>query len=230
MATETKPQGGEMMNRLNITALVLFIFVSGTAVAGEWTIGASLGRAQGDTGTGDINRDLEDSGLDATAESSDDSRNAWRLLLGYDYTSNWGTEVAYVDLGDVDTTFSGTTADIDTFLASSDDIHPNTARGWQLSGVYHRELGFMPQLQATGRVGLFAWSSDYTLKGGDSSQTVEESGTDLTYGLGLDLDLASVSAIPRGYSASFAWDRYEIDDEAIDLFSLGVSYHFNGWN
>lgn len=219
-----------MMSRLNIIALALLFSVSGTGVAGEWTIGANLGRAQGDTGTGEINRDLEDSGLDASAESSDDSRNAWRIFLGYDYTPNWGAEVAYVDLGDVDTTFSGTTTDIDTFLSASDDIHPNTADGWQLSGVYHRELDFLPQLQATARVGLFAWSSDYTLKGGGSSRTVEKSGTDLTYGLGLNLDLASVSAIPPGYHASFAWDRYEIDNETVDLLSLGISYRFKGWN
>jgi OOP family OmpA-OmpF porin len=214
------------MNRLIAMVVISLFFVAGTAGAGEWSVGASLGWAQGDTGTGDLNKELASSGLDASATSSDDTRSAWRLYFGYDYTPNWGVEAAYVDLGDVETTFSGTTTDIDAFLGASDDVHPNTAQGWQLSGVYRRALGLLPQLQATARLGVLAWTSEYTLKGGTTSRTVDESGTDLSFGLGLELGLDRLAWMPPGFFAHLDWDRYDIDEEPIDLLSLGLSYRF----
>jgi len=214
-----------MMKRVSATAVLCGVLCSGNALAGEWNIGASLGSARGDTGTGDLNRELAARGLNATASSSDDSRTAWRLYFGYDYTPNWGVEAGYVDLGEVTTTFTGTATDIDAFLAASGDVHPNTAQGWQLSAVYRQVLG-SPRLHAVARLGAFAWSSQYTLQGVGSSRDVDERGTNLSVGLGLQMGLDEIAWMPPGFAGHLDWDRYSIDGEPIDLLSLGLSYRF----
>jgi hypothetical protein len=128
------------MKRLALLTAGLLLPLGG-AWAGDWTVGGSLGRAQGDTAASELNNQLSAQGLNATASSSEDSRTAWQLYVGYDYTRAWGVEAGYVDLGKVKTSFSGTTTDIDTFLASASDIHPQTAQGWQLSGHFRYPLG-----------------------------------------------------------------------------------------
>lgn len=214
------------MNRFIAVVLAACTLVGNEAMAGEWSLGGGLGWATGDTGSGDLNSELASSGLDAQARSSDDTRGSWQVYLGYDITPNWGVEVAYVDLGEVETTFTGNAADIDAFLASSSDVHPNTAQGWQLSGVYRHSLNYLPQLRAAARLGAFAWRSEYSLKGGATSREVEEDGIDLSFGLGLELGLDRIRWMPPGFAAHLDWDRYDIDSEAIDAFSLGLSYHF----
>ena len=214
-----------MKRLVTITALASLL-LGNEAMAGMWSVGGSLGWATGDTGSGELNRDLAASGLDAKVSSSDDTRGTWQVYLGYDYTENWGVEVAYVDLGEVETTFSGTAADVDAFLASSAEVHPNTAQGWQLSGVYRHPLKYLPQFRAVARVGVFVWASEYTLKGNTVSRNVDEDGIDPSFGLGLELGLDRIDWMPQGFVTHIDWDRYEVDGEAVDALSLGLSYRF----
>lgn len=214
------------MKRSLMMLIAASVLIGHQAVAGVWSVGAGYGWASGDTGTGDINSDLRAGGLDAQASSSDDTRGMWQAFMGYDFTPRWGVEAAYVDLGDVETTFSGTAVDIDTFLAASSDIHPNTAQGWQVSGVFRYELGLLPQFRGVARLGAFAWESDYELKGNGSSRDVDEDGIDLTLGLGLELGLDRISWMPSGFVTHLKWDRYNVDNEAIDALSVGLSYRF----
>lgn len=196
----------------------------GVAQAGDWVLGVNYGVAKGDTGAGDLNADLQARGLDAEASSSDDSRTAWRYTLGYEYTPRLGVEFAYVDLGKVETTFSGTAVDIDSFLSSVDDLHPQTAKGWLLGGKYRH--GIYDWLHLHGRLGVFSWRSKYTVSGANTSRDVTESGLDFTLGAGVELGLDRMAWMPPGVSVGVDWERYTIDNEPINLWSLGVSYRF----
>ena len=58
------------------------------------------------------------------------------------------------------------------------------------------------------------------------SRKVKENGTDLSFGLGLEFDLSRFEALPPDMALGLDWQRFKIDDEEIDLFSLGFSYRF----
>ncbi|MEJ2462648.1 MAG: porin family protein [Candidatus Thiodiazotropha sp.] len=208
-------------------ALCLFSLLSGGAQAGELSLGASLGTARGDSGAGDLSDRLRQSGLDAVASSSDDNRFAWQLRLGYAFTPRWGVEAGYTNLGIVETTFTGTAPDIDSFLSASGDIHPNTADGLLISGVYRYPMGSLPQLNAVARAGAFFWQSEYDLDGVTRSRRIKENGADLSLGLGLEFDLEHFDSLPPGITLGLDWQRFKIDAEEIDLFSLGFSYRFS---
>jgi hypothetical protein len=190
----------------------------GASWAGDWTVGGSLGRAQGDTAASELNYQLAAQGLSATASSSEDSRTAWQLYVGYSYTPSWGMEVGYVDLGKVKTRFSGTTTDIDTFLSTASEIHPQTAQGWQLSGHFRYPLG--ERFAAKARLGAFAWQSDYTLATSTVSRRVTRNGLSGFGGVGVEYTLLHDTVAHLGYG------RYDIDGEPIAVVSVGMSYRF----
>lgn len=189
------------------------------ALAGSWVIGGSIGSAKGDAGAGALNSQLAAQGLNATASSSDDDRMAKKLYLGYRYTANWGLEFGYVDLGQISTTFSGTVVDIDTFLTSVSDIHPQTAQGWQLSGSYRFALGTHSSLVV--QAGVLDWSSKYELEAATTSRTVSSSGVSGLYGMGVERSLGDKTKL------SFDYTRYTIDGEPISILGVGFSYRLN---
>jgi hypothetical protein len=215
------------MRQLGYTLSLVTLLTPASGQAVDLSFGANLGIAQGETGSGEINHQLSESGLDAHASSSDDHRTAWQIRLGYAFTPNWGLELSYVDLGDVETTFSGSAADIDSFLSASSDIHPNTADGLLISGVYRHPFGSLTSLNGVVRAGAFIWSSEYRLNGITASRRVNENGTDLSFGLGLELSLDKLNEAASDFTLQLGWDRYRIDKEQIDLLSLGLSHRFS---
>ena len=188
------------------------------ALAGEWVVSGTLGKATGDTNASQLDNQLEAQGLTATASSNDDNRNTWQLSLGYDFAPNWGVEFGYVDLGQVETTFSGTTGDINSFLNSVSTIHPQSAQGWRVGGVYRQSIAEKSWLLLRG--GMLNWHSDYTLSTASVSRNVSASGNSATYGIGVEVEVMTNTR------AGVNYDRYDIDGESISDYSAGVSYRF----
>ncbi len=200
----------------SVMLMAALLLPLGSAVAGEWVVGGSVGMAQGDTDAGALNSQLAAQGLDATASSTDDSRTAWHLYLGFNYTPKWGVEFGYADLGEASTTLNGTTTDINTFLTSASEIHPQTAQGWQMSGIYRHPL--RESLAATARLGLFVWESDYTLSITTVSRDVSSHGVSGVFGVGMEYEVYRDTYLHADY------DLYDIDGENISLLSAGISY------
>ena len=157
------------------------------SLAGESYMQLQLGRAAGDTEASQLDSQLAAEGLNATASSSDDNRSAWQLGVGYQFTPKLAVEFSRVELGEVTTRFSGTAVDINDFLTNIGDIHPQTADGWQLSGIYRHPLAEKSWLLA--RAGLFDWESNYTLSSGTVSRGVSASGNSATYGVGIEVEV-----------------------------------------
>lgn len=205
-----------MRKRVLLTAALLLPL--GQTMAGEWVVSGDLGKAVGDTSASRLDHQLAAQGLTATASSSDDNRSAWQLSLGYDFAPNWGVEFGYVDLGKVETAFSGTTADINGFLTSVSEIHPQTAQGWRIGGVYRHPIAEKSWLLLRGA--MLHWRSDYTLSTATASRKVNASGADQTAGAGVEVE---VMANTR---AGVNYNHYNIDGESIVVYSAGISYRF----
>jgi len=216
-----KEQGYKKMKNIQIVSLATLLFINGSTVAGQWMVGGSLGVALGSADSGELNNELVVRSINATISGVDNSRIMTQVFAGYEYTSRWGVELGYVDLGDVSASTNGTSTGIDDYFAIGQDIYPQTATGWQLSSIYRYPVS--GSLQLTGRVGVFNWTTDYTLETSTDSQDVSEDGTDIVYGIGVE----SGSWIKQGGIVSqLNWDRYSINGEIIDVLAVGISYRF----
>jgi len=209
------------MKNIQIVSLATLLFINGSTLAGQWMVGGSLGMALGSVDSGELNNELVVRSINATISGVDNSRIMTQIFAGYEYTSRWGVELGYVDLGDVSASINGTSTGIDDYFSIGQDIYPQTATGWQLSSIYRYPVS--GSLQLTGRVGVFNWTTDYTLETNTDSQDVSDDGTDIVYGVGVE----SASWIKQGGIVSqLNWDRYSINGETIDVLAVGVSYRF----
>ncbi len=204
------------MRRSTLIILSSLLLPCTQAVAGDWFVAGSLGMAKGDSSASELNQQLAAAGLNATASSPDTSRNAWHTYLQYHYTPRFGVEVGFANLGKTNTRFSGVTSDIDTFLSSAKDIHPQTAKGWKLSGVYRHALP--RNFAARARLGAFVWDADYSLKTTTIVRNVTSHGVGGVYGVGGEYKVYRDTYLHADY------DVYDIDGEDISILSLGISY------
>jgi hypothetical protein len=206
------------------SAIALIAVLSSTvASAGEFIVGGNLGIASGGQDAASLNDQLEENGFVAKASTSGDIRTGWQTYVSYQHQADWGLELAYVDLGAATVSFYDIEEPIDELLAGIGDIHPRSAQGAKLSLTYRFELNKKLQLQV--ELGGFDWSTEYTLQGEDIdgvvySREVKQQGTNATTGAGL------VHKLTNNISAHLDWDYYWIDEESINLFSLGASYRF----
>ena len=192
--------------------------------AGGFVLGSNYGIATGGENAASLNAQLQANGIIATASTSGDIRTAWQGFVAYQPFPGWGVELAYVDLGEATISFGGIDQDIGDILDKIGDNHPRSAQGPKLSASYRFVLNKSLQLQS--KLGVFSWESDYTFGGvtdmGEPvSRDVHLSGTDVSFGFGL------VHNLTNDVSAHLDWDSYSIDGEAVNMFTLGVSYLFH---
>lgn len=123
----------------------------------------------------------------------DETASAYKISLAVNGNRNLGLELAYVDLGDY------------------------AAATLEQSGLAFNLLGYLPlgnSLALIGKIGLFDWELDYL------GVNVDD-GTDLSYGLGLQLDFA-----PQ-LGARVEWEEFtDISGGDVSLLSAGMVYAF----
>ncbi|MCF6254355.1 MAG: hypothetical protein L3J38_06355, partial [Thiomicrorhabdus sp.] len=128
-------------------------------------------------------------------------------------------EVGYVNLGQVSTTLSGSTSDINTFVTSVHDIPPQTAQGWQAVGSYRYAIDNASNIVV--KAGLLDWTNQYTLKTTTVSQKVNNNGISGVIGLGIETELVSNIMLSADVS------HYRIKGEPISILDFGVMYRFD---
>ena len=95
-----------------------------------------LGIADSDTSDRSLNQLYNVQGVNASSVSIDEKDTAGSLGFGYQFTPNWALEATYLDLGERNVTFSGTTLDPVSFVEAAKSVYPETAEGVTLGVVY----------------------------------------------------------------------------------------------
>lgn len=130
-----------------------------------------------------------------------DEGTSTKLFLGYSLNPSVAVEFAYVDTGEgeQDSIFGDFTASTDGFEISAVGLLP-----------VNNTVGFL------GRLGLYSWDLDVELGGASAS----DSGTDLTYGFGIQVELGKTAALRGEYQI------YDIDGDDIDNIGISVLFRF----
>jgi hypothetical protein len=185
-----------------------------------WYVGGQWGQARGDSTEGRMNSELAELGHEATANFHDQTRAAWKLFGGYQFSRNLGVRAGYTELGEVQSTLGGYILDVNALLVDVTRLHPHSADGFE--AVITGRYPFAARFAVAGELGVMRWDSKYRAlnEAGEEIARFEDSGTDLLLGIGLEYSFS-----PR-WTLGAQWTRYDIGGETVNLGSLALRYGF----
>jgi OmpA-OmpF porin, OOP family len=131
----------------------------------------------------------------------DDDDTAFSLFGGYQFNRYFGLEAGYADFGKLEPRGNG--ADLEA------------------SSVYLTAVGTVPitdKFSAYAKAGLQRWDLDRAIP--SLVGNADDSGTDATYGVGVQYRFTDHVALRGEYS------RFEIEDTDLDLAQVQVRYDF----
>jgi OmpA-OmpF porin, OOP family len=180
--------------------------------AGDSYVGLGFGSAKYDTGV---------TNLTGTADL-DEKDNSFKIFYGFNVASQISVELHYADFGDVSLT--GNTGDNldydgDTFEFTDDDVSvKGDAKSFGVSGVFKlfEEATVNPYLKA----GVHRWDTKTIGKSVSGSDSVNDDGFDLFFGLGAEVKLSDSFFITAEY------ESYKIDSDKVDVASVGAKFTF----
>ncbi len=197
--------------------LIPLIFTS-AAIADDkgLYVGGSLGYSSIDTlSGGEIDALLATGGITSTS-SVDDSDLGWKFFAGFNFNQYFGIEMAYVDLGEAEASsvITAPTAGTAAIAAEAD--------GFSFAAVGRYPLS--NNIDVFGKVGVFAWDVEGTGNVTSGATTValngDTDGTDVMFGVGGEYE------ITKNIGVRAEWERYKLDSDDVDLFSIGLEYDF----
>lgn len=144
----------------------------------------------------------------AAGESCDDKDTAFKIFGGYQFNTYFGVEVGYTDLGKATITDAG-------------GVTKFEVAGFEVVGV--GTLPINQQFAVYGKLGFFRWDLDASAPG----ISIGETGTDLTYGIGVRYYFTKNLAVRA------EWQRYnDIGNDATtgksdsDFIGVGLVFKF----
>jgi len=137
-------------------------------------------------------------GVDVDGFSGDDT--GFKVLGGWMFNKYIGGELEYIDGGTVEDSGFG----IDTTA-----LNASVKGNWPVT----------EQFDVYGKVGYFFWDADVDLFG-DSSQEKNESGSDLSWGIGAGYDFT------ENFGIFGEWQWFQIEEADADMMSVGVVWKF----
>ncbi len=143
-----------------------------------------------------------------------DDGSSIELTGGYKFGNYFAIEASYIDLGDADIDFG----EMDDVASGSVNID-----GLNVSAVGLIPLGDTVTLY--GKAGFFQWDSEGHARAdlgefGIQEQSFSDSGTDLSYGLGVSVNLS------EKFSLGLEYQSFSIEEEDPTNISLGAQFNF----
>lgn len=181
-------------------------------------VGVSYLAVKSDERSADFEAEFSALNLTADVTQTDLSRDGWSPYIGYQVHKHAAFELGYVDLGEVTTTISGATSDVNSYLATASAVHPVTASGWTFNVVMRKAMH--ERIDGIFKLGVLAWKADYTLASATASRKFSDSG--VSGNLGIGLELAATPYLP----VRLGWNTYRFAGANVYAWELGVGYRF----
>ena len=166
-----------------------------------------------------LNNEIE-TGVTNVSSTLDEKDNGYSLYAGMPISETMDIEVSYNDFGEA--SISG--------LDGQQFIYEGTLYEWQVDaslavkassiGVAAKQKYELSEgVMLYGKLGIHQWDSELNIASTDSTLNADEDGTDVFYGVGLEVNLANLKG-RVGYS------MYDLDGEEVDSINVGFSYNF----
>lgn len=169
-----------------------------------WYLGASAGASK----VKDFCPDLIPVGT-----SCDETSAAYGVFGGYQFNRFLGAELGYTDLGEAETSAAGITETL-------------KVKGFEALGV--GTIPIHPRFEVYGKVGVFLWDLKDKCEGISCTfSSLSETGSDLTYGLGVKFNFSKNAGMRVQYQRYKDVGKESTTGESdIDVYSVGVVFNF----
>ncbi len=175
--------------------------------------GAKFGKSVLDTNSRNLNDALMGRGYTTSTDLENDD-STFSVYGGYRFDEPFSVELAWVNLGQVESEISASPPNINVFLDDVADVHPFLGKGVNVKGIYH--LLDRERVQLGVSLGVWFWNADVEAEAaGGQIAEIDESGVDLNYGI------QALVPLGNGFSAAFAWERFMLDDNEADSIWVG---------
>ncbi|EDM65948.1 OmpA-like transmembrane domain protein [Moritella sp. PE36] len=224
---DNKASGGSfnLFGLILLSLLTLFRINYAQAKESSFYIDLGIGSALSANSNSYLQQKVEAISSSATITDRDKNTFAYRAQLGYQANKWVALEVGYTNLGEQTLTITDTAlpVDVDSVVEKMANVQLNSASGATFGGKLSYPISNWISIYT--RIGGFIWHGDY-----DSNSSVNETlyssikvsdhGTDLYYGLGVQLPLY------ENFSFALDWQRYELTKYKTDLITGAIIYKF----
>ena len=177
-------------------------------------IGASVGVSNSAASASDLDADL--AALGHTSSSTlDDTNEGWKFYTGYRFERPFSIEVGYVQLGEITSTITTTSTDLEDFNADVAAVHPFLGSGIFLAGQFS-PLDRGP-VEVGLRAGVWSWDADVESKSAQSGDIdVDADNVDPLLGLVVLIELS------KWLELRLEYEQYYLDDSDAGFLSGGL--------
>lgn len=186
-----------------------------------WFVAGTASQFIASNEASDLEEDLLGMGQVADV-SLDTEAFGGKLIIGYQFDAPFAVEFGYTNMGELESDISASAPISPTLPKDISEAHPFLGDGFTLA-MRANVWGGGP-VTLTARAGAWAWDADKSLTvntpGGPEISEIDERGFDLFFGVG------AVFGEWRGFSALVEYDRYFLDGDGVDSFSIGLLYGF----
>lgn len=182
-------------------------------------VGGNFGLTDGNDSGGKLENDLNrrtPAGRDVNV-SLDDTDLGFKAFVGYRFNSPFAIEVGFTSLEGPDSNIDTPVVD-GNLIADVRELHPLTGRGPTASFLaipFERD-----RLSTFAKLGFWYWEADIDVRLGNTSVKNDPNGWDFIAGLGAQYRMFDE------LSARLEYERYFLDDNGVDMLSIGLTYRF----
>jgi len=163
-------------------------------------------------------------GIDITSTSKTESGSGNKFFYGYRFTPAIAVEFSYSDLGKINSSGSGSGGGIDLEYLSPVELS-------SVSAAVVFQANLTDTIKPFAKVGVNRWDMDGEFQvtasavggSGSSAASLNDSGSDVLYGVGFDVSVLESLALRVEY------ERFDIDSDLVkdaSMFAAGLSYTF----
>ncbi|WP_135080942.1 outer membrane beta-barrel protein [Terasakiella sp. SH-1] len=175
-------------------------------------VGGAVGKASIDTGV---------SGLTGSAKLDEDD-TGFKLYGGADLNQLFGIEAHYANFGEA--VLTGSNGDNFNYKGATYAIIADgvkiSASAKSLGAAVTAGVNVTKWLRPMAKLGLHRWDLDANVTSSAGSASLNDSGTDAFFGLGLEAN------IYQDLTVRVEAERFKFEDEDVDFVSLGLKYKF----
>ena len=161
-----------------------------------------------------------DTGVTNISSNLDEKDNGYSLYTGLSVSENMDLEVSYNNFGEASLSgVSGNRFSIDgttyEFTATASLVVKATSIGFAAKPKLELSEGVI----LYGKLGVHQWDSEFKVSSTDTSATLDDDGSDVYYGTGLEVAISD-------FKGRVGYTLYDLDGEDIDSINAGFILNF----